>query len=68
MGDIPLVVRIEDYQDSGGVKMPCRSVQGVGPTEVVIQIESMEWDVTIEVDLTMPEVVRELIPQASPAE
>ena len=67
MGEVPLVVRIEDYQDIGGVKIPMRSVQEMGPIEVVIQLESLVWDVETEMDLSMPDSVKDLIP-AAPAE
>jgi hypothetical protein len=66
MGDIPVVSRVEDYRKIGNVLMPMRSVQVVGPTEIVVQLESLEWNVPNPPDLSMPDVVRELLPQATP--
>ncbi len=62
MGDVPVEVRMEDYQMAGDILMPMRSVQAMGPVEVVVQLESLEWDVEEGMDLSMPDEVRVLLP------
>jgi hypothetical protein len=63
MGDVPVEVRMEDYQMMDDILVPMRSVQAMGPIEVVVQLESLVWDVEEGMDLSMPDEVRALIPQ-----
>ena len=47
--------------------MPMRTVQSVGPIEMVVQIENMAVNVEDPPDLTMPESIQALLPSSEPA-
>jgi hypothetical protein len=66
MGPMPIQVAIEDYRDVDGVMMPFRSVQRVGPVEMVAELDSLEWDVEAPVDFEMPDNIKALLPTETP--
>ena len=66
MGPMPIQVTIEDYRDVDGVKMPFRSIQTVGPVEMVAELDSLEWDVDAPVDFAMPDSIKALLPTETP--
>jgi zinc protease len=66
MGPMPVQVSIEDYREVDGVKMPFRSVQRVGPIEMVAELDSLEWNVEAPVDFEMPDNIKALLPTETP--
>jgi hypothetical protein len=47
-GEQVITVVVSDYRDVGGVKLPFRTAQRVGPLEQVLIAEHAEWDVNAE--------------------
>ena len=67
MGPVPVSSRIEDYQQVSGILMPMRTVQTVGPIEMVVQIDNVELNVEDPPDMTMPDAVKALLPSTEEA-
>ena len=61
-GDQVITVTVSDFRDVGGVKLPFRTGQRVGPIEQVLIAEHAEWDVNAEPSVfELPAEIRALI-------
>lgn len=50
MGEIPMMIYTQDYQQNGPVKMAMRTIIKAGPTEMVMTIDDVKMDVEIPAD------------------
>jgi len=61
-GEQIITVIVSDYRDVGGVKLPFRTAQRLGPVEQVLIAEHAEWDVNADLSVfELPADIRALV-------
>lgn len=61
MGEIPIQMRMSEYKDFGGVKMPARTTMSMAGQEMVTTVKSVSYDPIPESAFTPPAEIRALI-------
>lgn len=61
MGDLPVVIVMDEYRDFGDVKVSSRSTTKVMGQTQVMTIDSVEWNAVTDADLALPAQIKALV-------
>jgi len=61
MGPTPMTMYMREYEEMGGIKQPTKMVQKVGPTEVIITIDSVSYEKIDDAQFELPQAVKALV-------
>jgi hypothetical protein len=67
MGDLPVILVMDDYRDFGDVKVSARSTTKVMGQTQVMTIDSVAWNSVTDADFTLPAPIRTLVTASSAA-
>ena len=59
--ELPVTLVMSDYKDFGGVKLPTKRVQKLPMAEIVMQVQSVEFDKVDPSTFTLPDAVKALV-------
>lgn len=65
MGDLPVIILMEDYRDFGDVKVSARSTTKVMGQTQVMTIDTVEWNVGKDEDFALPAAIKTLVTASS---
>src|SRR6185312_14926779 len=59
--EVPITLVMSDYKDFGGVKLPMKRVQKLPGADIVLDVQSVEFDKVDPSTFALPDAVKALI-------